>query len=147
MAVLDILPSCVSSVYFMYDKEWEQFSFGKASTRRTYSLLSWSSVRNSRLVPFANVLSLKSSTMPGFLIYIMYIWVNRLFWSRDTSLIRHGRFLHSFLPENEIQSRLRSIFPVGPSELWMVSTRTIQVFARYTPICRFLRSNKVFERR
>jgi arginine-tRNA-protein transferase len=31
MAVIDILPSCVSSVYFMYDKQWEKFSFGKAS--------------------------------------------------------------------------------------------------------------------
>jgi arginine-tRNA-protein transferase len=32
MAVLDILPYCVSSVYFMYDKAWEQFSFGKVCT-------------------------------------------------------------------------------------------------------------------
>lgn len=29
IAVLDILPHCVSSVYFMYDKKWERFSFGK----------------------------------------------------------------------------------------------------------------------
>jgi len=29
MAVLDILPNCVSSVYFMYDKDWERFSLGK----------------------------------------------------------------------------------------------------------------------
>jgi len=29
MAVLDILPKCVSSVYFMYDKKWDEFSFGK----------------------------------------------------------------------------------------------------------------------
>ena len=29
MAVLDILPACVSSVYFMYDKEWEKYSLGK----------------------------------------------------------------------------------------------------------------------
>ncbi|KAH8830854.1 arginine-tRNA-protein transferase [Flagelloscypha sp. PMI_526] len=38
MAVLDILPSCVSSVYFMYDKEWEEFSFGKISALRECSL-------------------------------------------------------------------------------------------------------------
>jgi arginyl-tRNA---protein transferase len=31
MAVLDILPSCVSSVYFMYNKEFERFSLGKVS--------------------------------------------------------------------------------------------------------------------
>ena len=31
MAVLDILPACVSSVYFMYDKEWDKFSFGKVA--------------------------------------------------------------------------------------------------------------------
>lgn len=31
MAVLDILPHCVSSVYFMYDKRWERFSLGKVS--------------------------------------------------------------------------------------------------------------------
>ena len=29
MGVIDILPNCVSSVYFMYDKEWEKLSLGK----------------------------------------------------------------------------------------------------------------------
>jgi arginine-tRNA-protein transferase len=29
MGVLDILPKCVSSVYFMYDKAMERFSLGK----------------------------------------------------------------------------------------------------------------------
>lgn len=29
MAVLDILPECVSSVYFMYYNKWERFSLGK----------------------------------------------------------------------------------------------------------------------
>jgi arginine-tRNA-protein transferase len=29
MGVLDILPSCVSSVYFMYDPAWEKYSLGK----------------------------------------------------------------------------------------------------------------------
>ena len=29
MGVIDILPSCVSSVYFVYDKSWERFSLGK----------------------------------------------------------------------------------------------------------------------
>ncbi|KAJ8698178.1 Arginyl-tRNA--protein transferase 1 [Pleurotus ostreatus] len=38
MAVLDILPSCVSSVYFMYDKKWERFSLGKLSAFRETSL-------------------------------------------------------------------------------------------------------------
>ncbi|KXN83722.1 Arginyl-tRNA--protein transferase 1 [Leucoagaricus sp. SymC.cos] len=38
MAVLDILPHCVSSVYFMYNKVWEGFSFGKLSTLREVSL-------------------------------------------------------------------------------------------------------------
>lgn len=31
MAVLDILPSCVSSVYFMYNNNWERFSLGKVT--------------------------------------------------------------------------------------------------------------------
>jgi arginine-tRNA-protein transferase len=31
MAVLDILPNCVSSVYFVYDKKWEKYSLGKVS--------------------------------------------------------------------------------------------------------------------
>jgi hypothetical protein len=31
MGVLDILPNCVSSVYFMYDKTWEKHSLGKVS--------------------------------------------------------------------------------------------------------------------
>ena len=29
MAVLDILPGCVSSVYFMYDPKWKKYSLGK----------------------------------------------------------------------------------------------------------------------
>ncbi|KAF5337715.1 hypothetical protein D9611_014530 [Ephemerocybe angulata] len=29
VGVLDILPNCVSSVYFMYDSEWEHYSLGK----------------------------------------------------------------------------------------------------------------------
>ncbi|KAJ6629113.1 arginine-tRNA-protein transferase [Mycena sp. CBHHK59/15] len=38
MAVLDILPNCVSSVYFMYDSQWERFSIGKLSALREVSL-------------------------------------------------------------------------------------------------------------
>ncbi|PAV21201.1 arginine-trna- transferase 1 [Pyrrhoderma noxium] len=38
IAVLDILPSCVSSVYFMYDNAWEKFSLGKLSALREASL-------------------------------------------------------------------------------------------------------------
>ena len=34
MAVIDILPHCVSSVYFMYDSKWERFSLGKLSALR-----------------------------------------------------------------------------------------------------------------
>jgi len=33
MSVIDILPSCVSSVYFMWEKEYEKFSLGKVSLR------------------------------------------------------------------------------------------------------------------
>jgi len=29
MGVIDILPKCVSSVYFIYDETWERFSLGK----------------------------------------------------------------------------------------------------------------------
>ena len=32
MGVIDILPSCVSSVYFMWEKEYEKFSLGKVSS-------------------------------------------------------------------------------------------------------------------
>ncbi|KAF8665813.1 hypothetical protein AX16_000256 [Volvariella volvacea WC 439] len=39
MAVLDILPSCVSSVYFMYDKRWEKYSLGKLSVFREAALV------------------------------------------------------------------------------------------------------------
>ncbi|CDO68698.1 hypothetical protein BN946_scf184652.g25 [Trametes cinnabarina] len=31
VGVIDILPHCVSSVYFMYEKKWDRFSLGKAS--------------------------------------------------------------------------------------------------------------------
>jgi len=38
IGVLDILPGCVSSVYFMYDKRWEKFSLGKISALREVAL-------------------------------------------------------------------------------------------------------------
>jgi len=38
IGVLDILPGCVSSVYFMYDKRWERFSPGKLSALREAAL-------------------------------------------------------------------------------------------------------------
>lgn len=40
VGVIDILPDCVSSVYFMYDPEWEEFSLGKLSALREVSLAS-----------------------------------------------------------------------------------------------------------
>jgi len=39
MGVIDILPSCVSSVYFMWEKEYEKFSLGKLSALREISLV------------------------------------------------------------------------------------------------------------
>ncbi|KAJ7742494.1 arginine-tRNA-protein transferase [Mycena maculata] len=38
LGVIDILPNCVSSVYFMYNPEWEEFSLGKLSALREVSL-------------------------------------------------------------------------------------------------------------
>ncbi|KIY71463.1 hypothetical protein CYLTODRAFT_429499 [Cylindrobasidium torrendii FP15055 ss-10] len=38
MSIVDILPSCVSSVYFVYDKSWENYSMGKLSALREISL-------------------------------------------------------------------------------------------------------------
>lgn len=38
VGVIDILPYCVSSVYFMYDTKWERFSLGKLSALREASL-------------------------------------------------------------------------------------------------------------
>ncbi|KAI0069114.1 arginine-tRNA-protein transferase, partial [Artomyces pyxidatus] len=38
MGVIDILPSCVSSVYFMWEKEYEKHSLGKLSALREASL-------------------------------------------------------------------------------------------------------------
>ncbi|KAI0650632.1 arginine-tRNA-protein transferase [Trametes meyenii] len=38
MGVIDILPNCVSSVYFMYDKKWNRFSLGKLSALREAAL-------------------------------------------------------------------------------------------------------------
>jgi arginyl-tRNA---protein transferase len=31
LGVIDILPNCVSSVYFMYDPDWQKYSFGKVT--------------------------------------------------------------------------------------------------------------------
>ncbi len=33
MSVIDILPGCISSVYFMWEKEYEKLSLGKVSLR------------------------------------------------------------------------------------------------------------------
>jgi arginine-tRNA-protein transferase len=40
IGVVDILPACVSSVYFMYDTAWEKFSLGKLSALREATLAS-----------------------------------------------------------------------------------------------------------
>lgn len=39
VGVLDILPTCVSSVYFMYDIDWERFSLGKVKIQSTFPWL------------------------------------------------------------------------------------------------------------
>ena len=39
MGVVDILPECVSSVYFMYQKEWERLSLGKVRVYELHSIL------------------------------------------------------------------------------------------------------------
>ncbi|KJA29955.1 hypothetical protein HYPSUDRAFT_174975 [Hypholoma sublateritium FD-334 SS-4] len=39
IGVIDILPNCVSSVYFMYSKKWEKYSMGKISALREISLV------------------------------------------------------------------------------------------------------------
>lgn len=36
MGVIDILPHCVSSVYFMYEKKWERFSLGRVGCKLYY---------------------------------------------------------------------------------------------------------------
>ena len=41
MSVIDILPNCVSSVYFMYDKNWERFSLGKVSLEPILDVKFW----------------------------------------------------------------------------------------------------------
>ncbi|KZT66010.1 hypothetical protein DAEQUDRAFT_730775 [Daedalea quercina L-15889] len=38
MGVIDVLPNCISSVYFMYEKKWEKHSLGKLSALREASL-------------------------------------------------------------------------------------------------------------
>jgi len=60
MSVIDILPKCVSSVYFMYDKKWERFSLGKLSALREVSL--------AREIGEAGAVELSSLYM-GFYIY------------------------------------------------------------------------------
>ncbi|EGO01819.1 hypothetical protein SERLA73DRAFT_48986 [Serpula lacrymans var. lacrymans S7.3] len=39
VGVIDILPFCVSSVYFFYDAKWEKYSLGKLSAMREASLI------------------------------------------------------------------------------------------------------------
>ena len=52
MSVIDIVPKCVSSVYFMYEKKWEKFSLGKES----YHLIP-------RQRPIADIVHLQLSAM------------------------------------------------------------------------------------
>jgi arginyl-tRNA---protein transferase len=39
MSVLDVLPNCVCSAYFLYDSQWERFSLGKLSVFREVALV------------------------------------------------------------------------------------------------------------
>lgn len=49
MAVLDILPNCVSSVYFMYDTDYAFLGLGNYSALREISLVQELSQKSSRL--------------------------------------------------------------------------------------------------
>lgn len=41
MATLDILPGCVSSVYFMYSNQWAWLQLGKVSLYGPHSIMVW----------------------------------------------------------------------------------------------------------
>ncbi|KAF5322217.1 hypothetical protein D9619_000501 [Psilocybe cf. subviscida] len=70
MGVIDILPGCVSSVYFMYDTTWERFSLGKAISRPS-SFLQLSALRE---VSLAREMQEAGAPQMGYLYMGFYIY-------------------------------------------------------------------------
>lgn len=87
VAVIDILPSCVSSVYFLYDPDFGDLSLG------TYSAL--------REIATTYDLSLQ---YPSLRYYYLGMFISGDILNSASYLPFNLRLLHSFMPENGVQS-------------------------------------------
>lgn len=89
VGVIDILPKCVSSVYFFYDPEFSFLTLG------TYGTLRW----------ISNLQLLKHE-LYRFLLFQRTAIRSRVVWDRQQPIgILHG-FLHSLVPEDAVQRQI-----------------------------------------
>lgn len=76
MGVIDILPSCVSSVYFMWEKEFENYSLGKVRSlshcRYTQELIVSSQLSAMREVALAREIAEAGAEGMGYLYMGLY---------------------------------------------------------------------------
>ena len=110
MGIIDVLPNCVSSVYFMYEKEWEKHSLGKVRSmplQRCVPSLTWLKLSALREVSLAKEMHDAGLVEMGFL----YMGMSPTQASQISLLIYIIRFLHTFLPEDALQRRIRTVLP------------------------------------
>lgn len=104
MGVIDILPSCVTSVYFMWEKEYEKFSLGKVSRmvrKKLQSLSLWLS-QLSALHEISLAKEFHDAGVPQLKHVYMGQGTARNPLRRWTLTVQWRRFLHSQLPEDEV---------------------------------------------
>lgn len=107
VGVIDILPGCVSSVYFMYDPKHDKYSLGKVNWCTPRFLRDWASCISS------SVHCERLHWLEKYMMQVLSTW-HRLLWVRYYCCYRyvhwvcspHSRVLHSLLPKNEVQGRV-----------------------------------------
>ena len=124
-SVIDILPGCVSSVYFVWDPDYAWASLGKVDQSSRCRLIQASGSDEAFLV-ISQLSALREAALAremqeagidgagwlymGQLPYLLPPWNDRL----NKDAIRSDRLLHPFLPKDALQGGILA-FPIARS--------------------------------
>ena len=157
MGVIDILPKCVSSVYFIYDETWERFSLGKV--RLVVVLYEIKLPFFPSWVPYGRFLSEERSDKLVYLQWRHYTWVRLSFtlcvlfnfsfsvlgfYIYSCPKMRYkGEYSPSYLadPVRSDHAHLKNellMHRFWTGNLWVVSFTILHSTTRKAPLCLFL---------
>jgi arginyl-tRNA---protein transferase len=105
IGVLDVLPACVSSVYFIYDPEWEDFSFGKVNK---LFLAGYPDLLCYQLSAFREISLAREMKLAGAPNMRFQYMGEQQDCNHDATVCNRTRLLYSLLPKNALQ---RAVFP------------------------------------